>query len=68
MRSKYLISYSIDGLTNLIGYEDEEERNGAYRKYTEIGILIGNGVQLRPDFICAHDTVACAAYRVEQLQ
>lgn len=65
MRSKFLISYTLDGSTNLIGYEDQEERDYAYRLYTEIGILTAYGTQIRPEQICAHDTVACASYRVE---
>lgn len=63
MRSKYLISYTIDGATNLIGYEDQEERDGAYRQYTEIGILIVQGTITRPDMICALDNIACAAFQ-----
>jgi hypothetical protein len=65
MRSKYLISYSIDNITNLIGYDSEIERDGAFRQYTEIGIITAYGTQHRPDYICAHDTLACAGYRVE---
>lgn len=63
MRSKYLISYTIDGSTNLIGYEDEEERNGAYRQYTEIGLLTVQSILVRPEMICALDTISCAMFR-----
>jgi hypothetical protein len=63
MKSKYLISYSIDGLTNLIGYEDEEERNGAYRQYTEIGVLTVQSTMVRPEQICAVDVMSCAVFK-----
>lgn len=66
MKSKYLISYSIDSITNIIGYEYESERDTAYRQYTETGILIANGTHVRPDQICALDTVACAEFRLLQ--
>lgn len=63
MRSKFLISYTIDGVTNLIGYEDEEERNGAYRQYTEIGVLMVHSDKVRPDYICAMDSLECAMFK-----
>ncbi len=62
MKSKYLISYTIDSITNIIAYEDEEERDGAFRQYQLYGILINQGTRVHPQSIEAYDQVANASY------